>query len=582
MSSRRRGEVIEYLKSKYGDVCQVRTFNFTAMKGAVQRAGQALGRPPKEIDEITKNMTSFAEIKDDILRKLSGDFEGLLQNYGVHAAAIIIFPDDPCNYTALERVLDKDGNEAFVTGYDYYALESMGLLKLDLLGVDVLDAIEDTLNLIDDDNLREMVDEASLPDKDTKTFLMINNLATDGCFQIETSGMKGVIKRIKPSSVNEIVDLVALQRPGPIESGMIETYQSTKFTGKVNYLHPKLEPILNSTQSCILYQEQIQQICRSLCNYTFGQGDILRRIIGKKKTEEMGPALDEMVEAGVKQGIERDTMRRLADQIVEFGSYSFNKAHSVAYGYTAYITAYLKAHYPREFWCGVLNTCLGDRVQTAKYIHCAKKDGINILPPDIMDSKFDWTVKDENLLMGFACIKGIKHEVDMVRKTDLVSFISLNNSMNKRMVEGLIKAGCFGPRINANLLTLYKEKAKTKKEQGMSMEEFSIYNPLPEITLGSAQLEVLGIPFEDVFSRFDKGMVNGRTIRIGICASIKKKTDKNGKPMAWISFNEPNGINEYVMFWRGYKELTEGVCYVFKINDGRIIQDVTEARVLTR
>jgi DNA polymerase-3 subunit alpha len=327
-------------------------------------------------------------------------------------------------------------------------------------------------------------------------------------------------------------------------------------------------------------------ICQELCGYNLGEGDVLRRIIGKKKEKEMRPALDDFINRGIMNGIPREIMIKISEQIETFALYGFNMGHSAAYGYTAYQTAYLKAHYPLQFWKARLNMCIGKVERTVQYIESARNDGIEILPPSVMESDHIWKIESTKLRMALNCVKGIKLQNmdNFVRQPDIISFIN-NNSLNKRILEGLAKSGCFGEKVGENLSIIdWKKLQKTgpKKSQNMTFETYISQFPINETDLSISQIEVLGMTFvKNIFEKFDLSLVNGATISYGLCVSFKSRLDKNGRKMAFVGMTDKNGTKEYVMFWRNFRELKTGTVYLFNHNK-TIITDITQPRLLTK
>lgn len=337
VSQKRRGECIEYLKQKYGEdrIFKARTYGYMKAKGALRRAGNCLGYEPKEVDGWCKGIPEFTD--DDFkgneheeylidqteapqnLKDLAKSFVGILQNNGMHASAILIFPDEPENYTAIER-----GKDCMVCAYEFHTLEDIGCLKLDVLGVKTTDVIADTLNLIGKD-----IDVANLPLEDKKTFDMLCAGKTNGVFQVEGNGFTRLVTEVKPRKFDELAPLLAVYRPGIIGAGLLDTYiKRAKGDEEASYLIPELEPILKGTHGIIVFQEQIIEIAKVICGYTAGQADMLRRAVGRKKPEEMERIKPDFIARAVELGQTEEKARALFELIEFFASYGFNKCVS--------------------------------------------------------------------------------------------------------------------------------------------------------------------------------------------------------------------------------------------------------------
>ena len=320
VSTPRRNDVIEYVKEKYGEVYQIRTISYIKEKSAVQRAGQALGIEPTVINKVSKNLVNVEDMKvttkkEKEWKELAMKFRGHIISYGKHASAVLVSPEDVCNWTAVE----KQGDDMVVC-HDFHQLEAQGLLKLDILGLETLDVLEQTKHRIG-----KGIDVASIPTDDKPTAEMLRRCDTKGCFQIESQVMTNIIRRMNVKNVEDMSAVVALGRPGPLDSGMAETFlRRRNHQLPTVYDIPELEPILKDTEGVILYQEQIMQIAQKICGYSLGEADNLRRIIGRKVVDEMKPAVDDMIARGVKNGYTEAQMKRLTDNIVTFAAYGFN------------------------------------------------------------------------------------------------------------------------------------------------------------------------------------------------------------------------------------------------------------------
>lgn len=320
MSTPRRGDVIEYVKEKYGEVYQVRTISYIQDKSAVQRSAQALGIAPAKYIKMSKDINTVEDMpaktkEQKEWKDLAMKFRGHIISYGCHASAVLVSPEDVCNWTAIEKQGDN-----MVVCHDFHQLEAQGLLKLDILGLETLDIIEQTKHRAGID-----IDVAKIPVDDKTTAAMLRKGDTTGCFQIESNVMTNIIIRMNVNNVEDMSAVVALGRPGPLDSGMAETFlRRRNHQEPTVYDIPELEPILRDTEGVILYQEQIMQIAQKICGYSLGEADNLRRIIGRKVVDEMKPAVDDMIARGVKNGYTEAQMKRLTDNIITFAAYGFN------------------------------------------------------------------------------------------------------------------------------------------------------------------------------------------------------------------------------------------------------------------
>jgi DNA polymerase-3 subunit alpha len=500
----RRGEVIDYVTRKYGreQVAQIITFNTMAAKGSIKDCGRALDMPYGDVDRIAKlipatvGMTidkALEEVPDlakiyeteqpvreliDTAKKL----EGLVRGSGVHASAVVIAP------RALTELVPvaKTKNDEIVTAYDMVAVEKMGLLKMDFLGLATLTVIEDCLKLIKQ-NRGIDVDIEKIPLDDAETFQKVFQSAlTSGVFQFESNGMRDMLRRYKPEKLEELTALTALFRPGPIQGGMMEDFIERKWgRRKVEYMLPELEALLKETLGVIVYQEQVMQIANVLASYSLGEADLLRRAMGKKKPEEMAKQRDRFISGAVANGHPKDISAELFDQMEKFAGYGFNKSHSAAYGLVSYQTAYLKTHYPTEFMAGLLTSEVSKPENVVKYIAECKEMGIAVEPPDVQISGAQFTPHGDAIRFGLAGIKNVggnaiesiikaREEVggrfksfwEFCEKVDL-------RVMNKRVIESLIKAGALDSLGKRKILfdSIDKamdqaQKAQRDREQG--------------------------------------------------------------------------------------------------------------------
>jgi DNA polymerase-3 subunit alpha len=506
----RRGEVIDYVTRKYGreQVAQIITFNTMAAKASIKDCGRALDMPYGDVDRIAKlvpatlGMTldkALEEVPD--LRKVydsdkqirelidtAKKLEGLVRGSGVHAAGVVIAPRP-----LIEMVpVAKTKNDEIVTAYDMKSIEKMNLLKMDFLGLTTLTIIDDCVKLIEQ-HRGEKLDIEAIPPNDPETFQKVFHAAlTSGVFQFESGGMRDVLRRYKPDTVEDLTALNALYRPGPIQGGMIDDFIERKWgRRKVEYAFPELEGILKETLGVIVYQEQVMQIANLLASYSLGEADLLRRAMGKKDADEMSKQRDRFVSGAVAHGVSKDTAGDIFDQMDKFAGYGFNKSHAAAYALLAYQTAYLKTHYPVEFMAALLTSETSKPDSVVKYIGECSEMGIRVEPPDVQVSGAQFTPQvasgGEAIRFGLAAVKNVggnaiesilkaraevggrfKNFWEFCEKVDL-------RVMNKRVIESLVKAGALdslGTRgqLNNAIDKAMERAQKTQRdaEQGQS------------------------------------------------------------------------------------------------------------------
>jgi DNA polymerase-3 subunit alpha len=474
----RRGEMIDYVTRKYGreQVAQIITFNTMAAKAAIKDCGRAMDMPYGDVDRIAKlipatvGVTIDAALEDvpDLKKAYETDaqirelidtakkLEGLVRGSGVHASAVVIAPRPLTELVPLA----KTKNDDIVTAYDMKSVEKMGLLKMDFLGLATLTVIDDCLKLIDasrGEKVDGKFDIEAIPQDDEETFKKVFHSAlTSGVFQFESPGMRDILRRYKPDSVEELTALNALYRPGPMD--MIDDFIERKWgRRKVEYMLPELEAILKDTLGVIVYQEQVMRIANVLASYSLGEADLLRRAMGKKNAAAMAQQRDRFMEGAEVLGLKKAPVGEIFDQMDKFSGYGFNKSHSAAYALVAYQTAYLKTHYPMEFMAALLTSETSKPENVVKYIAECKEMGIRVAPPDVQTSGEQFTpivsAEGEAIRFGLAAVKNVggnaiasimkaraeaggrfKSFWEFCEKVDL-------RVMNKRVIESLIKAG---------------------------------------------------------------------------------------------------------------------------------------------
>ena len=618
----RRGEVIDYVMRKYGTdhVAQIATFGTMAARGAIRDVGRALnftyaetdvlaklvpGTPHITLDEALKVSPKLKEMYDTderakLLIDTARSLEGMPRNSSTHAAGVVITADPVYTYVPLSR-----NDDTVVTQYTMTTIEELGLLKMDFLGLRNLTVIRDA-----EMQIREVDPEfsmANVPDDDTETFKMLTEGKTQGVFQLESAGMTGVCVNMKASSIEDITAIVALYRPGPMDS--IPRFIANKLDSrKVTYKTPLLEPILKVTYGCIVYQEQVIEIFRSLGGYTMGQADNIRRAISKKKMKIIEAERkvfvygdpEQNIPGCVGHGVPEAVAQSIYDEIVDFANYAFNKAHAVCYAVVSYQTAYLKCHYPRQYMAALMTSVLDSATKVSGYIAECKEMGIAVLPPDINHSFDHFSVEGDSIRFGLGAVKNVGRGLirAMVRKRQeggpfrsLEDFIERmgEGELNKRAVENFIKSGacdCLGFH-RSEMLAAYDSMMDTiastrKKNLEGQMGMFAMFEeentsarlPMPKLReLPKAELlayekETTGIyisghPMDD----YRQYLRNSHVVHIarlmdedsqyeddqivsvaGIVQQLKMKTTRNNSVMAYVTVEDDTAAIEMLAF----------------------------------
>jgi len=470
-----RDRVIDYVAERYGRerVAQIITFGTMAAKAVIRDSGRVLGQPYGFVDRIAKqvpfelgmtldkaleqsselsemyaNDEEVAEIID-----LARSLEGLVRNAGKHAGGVVIAPGKLTDFTPLYC---EEGGANVVTQLDKDDVEAAGLVKFDFLGLKTLTIIDWSARIINAGLEKDTFDINAIPIRDSRTFQLLQSSKTAAVFQLESTGMRDLIKRLRPDQFDDLVALVALFRPGPLQSGMVDDFISRKHSrgdADIDYLHPDLKPVLAETYGVILYQEQVMQIAQVLAGYTLGGADLLRRAMGKKKPEEMAKQREIFVGGATERGVEKGTASHIFDLMEKFAGYGFNKSHSAAYAVLSYQTAYLKAHYPAAFMAAVMSADLDhtDRLVTLK--EDCRQLGLKIVPPDVNRSQYHFSVADDrSILYGLGAIKGVGRSAveSLIREReeggpfgDLLEFCRRveSDKLNRRSLEAMIKSG---------------------------------------------------------------------------------------------------------------------------------------------
>ncbi|ORU00161.1 DNA polymerase III alpha subunit [Anaerovibrio sp. JC8] len=467
----RREEVIDYVKRRYGEdhVAQIATFGTLAAKGAIQDVGRALDMSysdvlrvsklvPEELGitiqkaiDSTKELRTLYEESPEVHRLLdyAMGVEGLPRHSSTHAAGIVIARNPLTDYLP---VMVSDGT--LVTQYPKDHVEELGLLKMDFLGLRTLTVLDDAIKNIKKNRGLD-VDLRTIPLVDKKTSELLCNGYTSAVFQMESSGMTNIIKELRPEGFTDLIPLVALYRPGPLGSGMVDDFIAGRHgTKEVTYMHPLLEPILKETFGVVLYQEQVMQIVQVLAGFTLGQADLLRRAMGKKKAAILMAQKENFLKGCEQNGIDGELANKIFDLLTHFADYGFNKSHSAAYAYVAWQTAYLKANYPEEFMAAMLTSVMNTTDKVSVYIEQCRRMGIAVLPPDINASSTNFSVDGSAIRFGLAAVKNVGEaaliNLEVERNnggpfTSLMDFCSRIDmrTINKRVIESLIKCGAF-------------------------------------------------------------------------------------------------------------------------------------------
>ena len=617
----RRGEVIDYVMRKYGKdhVAQIATFGTMAARGAIRDVGRALNFSYAQTDVVAKlvpTMPLHITLKEalDVSPKLKemydGDpqvkelidtamsLEGMPRNTSTHAAGVVITAEPVCNYVPLSR-----NDDTIVTQYTMTTIEELGLLKMDFLGLRNLTVIEDAERQIRRFDPAFNIDK--VPDNDPQTFAMLAEGKTQGVFQLESAGITSVCINMKPASIEDMTAIVALYRPGPMDS--IPTFIANKHDHrKISYKTPLLEPILRVTYGCIVYQEQVIEIFKSLCGYTMGQADNIRRAISKKKMKVIEAERKvfvygdsaQNIPGAVAKGVSEAAAQSIYDEIVDFANYAFNKAHAVCYAVVSYQTAYLKCHYPKQYMAALMTSVLDSAGKISGYIAECKDMGIATLPPDINHSDDHFVVEGDSIRFGLGAVKNVGHGLirSMVAKRteggpfrSLEDFIErMGDDLNKRAVENFIKCGamdCFGYH-RSELLAVYDtmmDSIASSKKRNLDgqMGMFSMFEddkaaaiPIPKLKeLDKADMMLMekettgiylsGHPMDDyraylrnthvvpISALMDEESTyqDDQIVSVaGIVQSVKMKTTRNNSMMAYVTVEDDTAAIEMLAF----------------------------------
>ena len=623
----RRGEVINYVTQKYGrdNVAQIITFGTMAAKAAIKDVGRAMDIPYSDVDRIAKMIPTQLNItldqaiedspqlreameKDGQIRELiqtAKKLEGMVRNSGVHAAGVVISPRPLTELVPLHRTK----NDEIVTAFDMVAIEKMGLLKMDFLGLTTLTILTDTLKLIVQSRGTPITLE-SIPLEDTETYQKVFHKAlTSGVFQFESHGMRDVLRRYQPNSIEHLTALNALYRPGPMAmiDDFIERKQGRR---KIEYELPELKEILEETLGVFVYQEQVMQAANKLAGYSLGEADLLRRAMGKKKQEEMAAQRERFIQGAAQRKFPPRKIEKIFDLMAQFAGYGFNKSHSAAYALLAYHTAYLKTHYPIEFMAALLTSVTGSTDDVVKYINECREMGIAVEAPDINVSDANFTPHGEAIRFGLAAVKNVGGnaiESIVAARKKLGRFKSIYEFcenvdlrlLNKRVLESLIKSGAMdslGRRAQV-MAVLDRAMERAQKAQrdaesgqhglfGVFQQESEVNNDrLPDIpdwdeqARLAAEKEILGFfisghpleKYKDKLAdlqalRIDEIAVMTRSTgkdetiaTAGIIGNVRVQKSKRGEFYAQATLEDMSGSIDMIVFPEAYRRLGDKV-----------------------
>ncbi len=620
----RRGEVIKYVTEKYGreQVAQIITFNTLGARAAIKDVGRVLEVPFADVERLTKMVPGVLNISledafktepgfneaakkdariDDVL-KVALRLEGLARNCSVHAAGVVISPQPLRELVPLY----KTNRDEIVTQFDMSGLEKLSLLKMDFLGLTTLTLIEDAQRLIKKRHGVDLVPE-DLPLDDKPTYEVFCKGFTSGVFQFESSGMCDILRRYQPSRLEDLTALNALYRPGPIQGGMVDDFIERKWGRRaVQYDLPELKELLEETYGVIVYQEQVMQISNRIAGYSLGDADLLRRAMGKKKLEEMEKQRERFVKGAVERGFNQKKVEKIFDLMEQFAGYGFNKSHSAAYAYLAFVTAYLKAHYPIDFMAALLTSETGNTAKVVKYINECREMGIKILPPDVNHSEWSFTPDGDAIRFGLGAVKNVgQSAVEAIGRAreEVGRFDSLHQfcekvgvgAVNRRMIESLIRAGAMDSQrgnraqkfaavegaMEAGLRAWRDKESGQEGLFGAVLAEEPHEMPLPNVPewpdkeklAGEKELLgfwVTGHPLDRYADKVAdlathdtsnlEGLAKGVEVTLcGVLTGVTRKRNKEGKPWAAMTIEDSKGSVEALCFASSYERLASQV-----------------------
>jgi len=611
-ADRGRDKIIQYVIDKYGkdNVCQIITFGTMAARGVIRDVGRVLSMPYGEVDRIAKlvpaspGMTLGAALeavpelrelkeRDERVRRLV-DFgltlEGLARHCSTHAAGVVIAPSALTNYVPLF----KGSREEVTTQYDMKMVEAIGLLKMDFLGLRTLTVIDDAVRMIRENHPDAEIDVDNLPLDDPNVYRIFASGRTGGIFQFESSGMREYLRRLCPENFTDIAVMNALYRPGPLDSGMIDTYIKCKRgESKVEFLHPVLKEILGDTYGVIVFQEQVLKIANRLANYSLGRADLLRKAMGKKDAALMAEQKKEFLEGAARKKVDPKVAEEVFHQIETFARYGFNKAHSTCYALVAYQTAWLKHYYPQEFMAALMTSEMHSSDRIMVLIEECRRMGIKVLPPDVSESRSHFTVVGDAIRFGLLAVKNVgeaaadaisrvAQEAPFTSLADLASRVEPRH-INRRVLESLIAAGACdsleGSRaqqseaVGAMLEYGHKVIAQTGSHDlfaGAGIELRRVAPDLPKVEDWTSpekfrrEKEALGFyisghpldRYRDELVSFTTNacsdldtVADGREVTVGgVLSKINRMVDKKGNQMAFAALEDFSGSVELILF----------------------------------
>lgn len=625
----RRGEVIDYLVEKYGadNVSQIITFGTMKAKMVVRDVGRVLGMSVADVNKIAKMLPADLKMtvqkaidennelrdlyeNDPLIKELldySKALEGMPRHTGTHAAGVVIAPAPITDYVPGVKL----GENILTTQFEKEQVEEQGLLKMDILGLRTLTVIGDALKSIKK-NYGIDIDIDNIPKDDEAVYKMLSAGETGGVFQLESSGMTAYLKALRPERIEDLIAMVALYRPGPLGSGMVEDFIDRKHgVKKVEYPHPLLEPVLAETYGVMVYQEQVMQVASVLAGFTLGQADQLRRIMGKKKAYLLPPERERFIK-GCKEcnNIDAETAGGIFDLMEYFSGYGFNKSHSAAYGIVTYETAWLRCHYPAEYMAAIMTSFMATAEKVTEYLEESRKMGIEILPPDINESDADFTVVGGKIRFGMAAIKGVGRDIitQIIEEREKngpfksIDDLSRRYPLNKRVLEGMIKGGaldCFGAK-RSQLLQVYEQSLELGKKYALeaASDQLSLFDfgmteqktvdvempnipEFPLMELLALEKESIGFfisghpldEFVDVIGKVSSHNVqqlltakNGIKTRVaGLIAQNKPRLTKKGESMSIFNLEDKLASIRCLAFPRAFAECRE------MIADGKVV-----------
>jgi DNA polymerase-3 subunit alpha len=615
----RRGEVIDYVRKRYGNdrVAQIITFGTMAARAAVRDVGRALDLPYAEVDRVAKliphelgisiadalaqspELTALLEANPQLrqLITIASQVEGFPRHASTHAAGVVIAPEPLTNFLPLAL----SNEDEVITQYPMEDIEALGLLKMDFLGLRTLTVLRDSVTLIRD-NRGITVDIDRIPLDDRDTFALLQSGQTLGVFQLESRGCRNLLLRLKPEQLADLIAVVAFYRPGPLGSGMVEDYIQARHGLKtIKYLHPLLEPVLRDTYGVILYQEQVMRIASELGGFTLGEADLVRRAMGKKKPEVLAAMRQQFIDGALRRGVDRETAAAIFDLMEYFSGYGFNKSHSAAYGLVAYRTAYLKANYPQEYLAALLTSVMGNAAKIGLYIEEGRRLGIKLLHPDVNRSNASFTPEGTALRFGLMGIKNvglgaIEKIVDERRQNgpyrslaDFCRRVS-HQLVNRKVIESLIRSGAFdftGQGRNALLATVETLLERSARSYGdpnqlnlldeawkdvpLAVPQVPEFSPQDLLQMEKEYLGVYlsGHPLDRWAEKFRTNGIqplaeleeepDGKEVLVGgIVAEWRKITTRAGSAMAGLRLEDWTGTVEAVIFPRLYEKIAAG------------------------